>query len=370
MKTIAIFCGYALPHLGGIERYVNNLSIQLSKMNYKVIIVSSNYNNFDTIKEDNGILSLRVPIYKLFSSRYPIIKHHNREYKKVISKLDECKIDRIIVNTRFHLTSLMGAKYGKKRGIPVYLIEHGSNHMSINNRFFDFFGAIYEHLLTKKVEKYVDKNYGVSIDACNWQKHFNIVSDGVWYNSINRFDKGIEIKKSKKTIKILFAGRILKQKGVEDLIIAFNKALSKNKNIVLTIAGDGDYLDFLKQKYNNNKIKFLGRVNFDELVKLYANHNVFVYPSHYPEGLPTSILEAGLMKCAVIATPNGGTRGFINKKNGIIVENQQELNKALLKCINDKEYCKSLGEELRKTVINNFSWEKTTKKILKDMELL
>ena len=46
MKTIAIFCGYALPHLGGIERYVDNLSKQLVSLKYRVIIVSSNYDNF------------------------------------------------------------------------------------------------------------------------------------------------------------------------------------------------------------------------------------------------------------------------------------------------------------------------------------
>lgn len=369
MKTIAIFSGYALPHLGGIERYVANLSNQLKKMNYKVIVISSNYNNFKTIEEVDGILNLRVPIYKLFSSRYPIIKHHNLEYKKVINELNKYKIDRIIVNTRFHLTSLMGAKYGKKRKIPVYLIEHGSNHLSINNKFLDFFGAIYEHILTKKVEKYVDKNYGVSLDACKWQEHFNIISDGVWYNSINRFDSNVKIKKSDKIVKILFAGRILKQKGVEDLIIAFNNALNKNKKIELIIAGDGDYLNILKEKYKDKKIKFLGKVNFDELVKLYAEANIFVHPSHYPEGLPTCILEAGLMECTIITTPNGGTKYFINSKNGIIVESQEELNEALEKCVNDLDYCKSLGKQMRKTVINDFSWDKTTKKILKDMEL-
>lgn len=368
-KVIAIFCGYYLPHLGGIERYIANLSKELIKNNYRVIIVSSNYNNSKTIEKKDNLIEMRLPIYNLFKNRYPIIKHHNKDYKKVMKELDKYKIDRIIVNTRFHLTSLIGAKYGKRKNIPVYLIEHGSNHLSINNKILDKFGELYEHILTKIIEKYVDYNYGVSYAACDWQKHFHIKSDGVWYNSINRFDKNITIKKSVKKIKIIYAGRILKQKGVEELILAFNKLKNKYKNIELIIAGDGDYLSYLKNTYKQEGINYLGSVSFEKLIKLYAESNIFVYASNYPEGLPTSILEAGLMKCACIVSPNGGTRHFINKNNGIIVTNQNELEKALEKCIANKEYREEIGEELSKTIINNFTWEKTTKKILKDMDV-
>lgn len=370
MKTIAIFSGYALPHLGGIERYVENLSQQLRNRGYRVIIISSNYNGFKTIEEKNNIMNLRLPIYKLFSRRYPIIKHHHKDYKKILSILDKSNIDRIIVNTRFHLTSLMGARYGKKHHIPVYLIEHGSAHLSINNKVLDFFGAIYEHCLTKILETKVDKNYGVSVAATDWQKHFGIISDGIWYNSVNPFDQKIKINKSKKYVTFLYAGRVLKQKGIEDLITSFNFLNQKYKNIQLIIAGEGDYLPYLKKEYSNNKnIQFLGRIDFDEVVKLYASSHVFVHPSNYPEGLPTCILEAGLMKCAVIATPNGGTRSFINKNNGIIISDNKKLTKAMKKCIDDEKYRKFIGNNLQKTVLEKFTWEKATQKIIEDMEI-
>ena len=43
MKTIAIFSGYYLPHLGGVERYTYNLAKKLNKMGYRLIIVTSRY---------------------------------------------------------------------------------------------------------------------------------------------------------------------------------------------------------------------------------------------------------------------------------------------------------------------------------------
>lgn len=370
MKTIAIFSGYALPHLGGVERYTENLKNELINNGCKVIIVSSNYDRTTEYKiKDNDTTYYKVPVYKIFSSRYPIVKH-NKEYRKIIKDLETEKIDRIIVNTRFYLTSLMGAKFGKKHNIEVSLIEHGSSHLSVNNVVLDFFGKIYEHILTHFVKKYVDKYYGVSSDATNWQKHFGITSDGIWYNSVYRFDKGMKIEKSKKEIIFLYAGRVLKQKGVEDAIIAFNKLSKGYKNIKLWIAGDGDQLQYLVDKYGKNKkITFYGKLDFEKVKELYSKANVFLHPSKYPEGLPTSIIEAGLLECAIIASPRGGTRTFINNDNGRIIENNEELYKSMKELIDNPNMIIKMGKNMKQTVIDNFIWDKNCKKILKDLKI-
>ena len=173
MKTVVIFSAYVLPHLGGIERYVANLSKQFNKKNIKTIIVTTNYNNAPVEEIIDGITILRIPIFNIFKNRYPIPKY-NKEEKQIISKLDKNKIDAIIVNTRFHLTSHIGAKYGKKNNIPVYLIEHGSNYITLNNKFIDFFANIYEKFLTKKIKNKITGFYGVSNACCSWLKTFNI----------------------------------------------------------------------------------------------------------------------------------------------------------------------------------------------------
>ena len=366
-NNLLIFSGYHLPHLGGIERYTNNLSIEFQKLGWNVTIVSSNYKSLDSKEYINGILNYRIPIYNIFKSRYPIPKC-NKEYKSIIKELDKEKYDAIIVNTRFHLTSLLGAKYGKKRNIPVFLIEHGSQHLTVDNKILDYLGAKYEHLLTKYVKKFVNYYFGVSKEACNWQKHFKINSNGVWYNSINNFYNIKSLKKpeSKKTI-ITYAGRILKQKGIYELLESFVEL--DNNNIELHIAGDGNQLNILKEKYKNNKnIIFEGKLNFDNLVKLYEKTNIFVYVPLWPEGLPTSILEAGYMKCACIVTPYGGTKEIIeNNYNGLIINNQKELTESLRLLISDKKLQKTLSNNLQKTVIENFYWENVSRKIEKDI---
>lgn len=369
-KTIAIFSGYTLPHLGGVEKYTDNLSKQLIELGYNVVVVGTDYDfSGNLIDEERDIIYLRLPIHKIFSNRYPIVKK-NKKFKKIMTKLSEYKIDSIIVNTRFYLTSLVGAKFGKRNNIPVYLIEHGSQHLTVDNKILDFFGSIYEHILTHFVKTYVTKYYGVSQGACDWQKHFGIISNGVWYNSINDFSKGINITRNNdKNVNILYAGRVLKQKGIIELVESFIELSKKYDNIFLTIAGDGNLLNFLKENYKSNRINFLGKVDFNELKKLYANTDIFVYAPVWPEGLPTSILEAGLMGCAVIASPQGGIKEIISdNETGLMINNKNELYTAIDNLITNSKLRNSLSEKLYKKINSKFLWKKTALKILEDIE--
>lgn len=293
----------------------------------------------------------------------------NTEYKNIFKELDKIKFDAIIVNTRFHLTSLIGAKYGKKRNIPVFLIEHGSQHLTIDNKILDFFGAIYEHSLTHFVKKYVNYYYGVSKEACKWQKHFGIKSDGVWYNSINNFYDINKIKKKSQKVIITYAGRILKQKGVYELLETFTELEKKYNNIKLHIAGDGNQLEYLKTIYNGHKnIIFEGKLDFKNLIKLYEKTNIFVYAPLWPEGLPTSVIEAGYMKCACIASPQGGIKEVItNQDNGLLVNNKEELFNAIEILVLNSQLREEYSTKLQKTIIEKFYWETVAKKVESDI---
>ena len=367
MKTIAIFSAYYYPHLGGIERYIDNLMKEFIKMGHKVILVTSNYDNLKETENKKGIEIIRLPVFNAFKHRYPIIKH-NKEERELLSNLDNYKIDSIIVNTRFHLTSHIGASYGKKKGIPVYLIEHGSNYVTLDNKFIDFFANRYEDFLTMKIKNKIAGFYGVS-KACNeWLKRLKISASGVWYNSID-INQKLPAKEKHKTINFLYAGRLIKQKGVENILNAFSNLEKEHSNIRLFIAGEGPEFDYYKSSFMSKIIKFLGKLNYDELVKYYAKTDIFLYPPLWPEGLPTSILEAGLMKCAIIGTNQGGITEVINDSNGIIVkENIKSLEKAMARLIENNKLRNKLQEAIYKTVINEFSWEVTAKRIIKDMK--
>lgn len=369
MKTVAIFSAYVPPHLGGIERYIDNLSKELLNLGVRPIIVTSNFNNEIAKEIKNGILIIRLPVYKLFKNRYPIV-NMNSNARKLLKELNNYSIDAIIVNTRFHLTSHIGADYGEKHNIPVYLIEHGSNYVTLDNKFIDFFANRYEDFLTWRLKKKVKGFYGVSKSCAKWLENFGIVASGTWYNSID-CDQTIPLREHHDGITFLYAGRLIKQKGVENILESYKYLKEKYDSIYLTIAGDGPEFEIYKDKYEKIGVVFTGKLNYEELKKQYSKTDVFLYPPLWPEGLPTSILESGLMGCAVIGTPMGGITEILNDHvNGLIVGPELiSLRNGMEELINNSELRNRLATELYKTVTTKFSWKETAKQVIKDIGL-
>lgn len=375
MKTIAIFSGYYFPHLGGVERYTYNLSKKLKQMGYNVIIITSRYDeSLQEIEQTEYAKIYRLPTRKIFVSRYPINKQ-NKRCKELLEMVKKEKINSAIIQTRFWVMSYIASKFIAKNNIPACIIEHGSTHFTVNNKILDKFGEIYEHMLTNKIKKNVKDYYGVSKKCTEWLKHFKIEAKGVFYNSVDTSE--IEqykeyINKSEEKTVITYTGRMIEEKGVLKLIEAFKNLSKKYENLELNLAGEGPILEKIKEENKDNKnIKILGKITHEEVMKLLGKTNIFVNPSSFPEGLPTTILEAGMMKCAVIATPMGGTGEIIkNNEIGYICGFQtEEIQEKIEKLLKDREEMKKLGENIQEKVKNEFSWEATAKKIEKSIKI-
>lgn len=369
MKTIAIFSGYYLPHLGGVERYTYNLSKKLKEMGYKIIIVTSRYDEqLKEVEETEYAKIFRLPTYKIVAGRYPINKQ-NKRCKELLQMVANEKVNSVIIQTRFWTTSYIGSKFVAKNKLPACLIEHGSTHFTVNNKFLDFFGEMYEHALTNSVKRRVKDYYGVSKKCTEWLKHFKIDAKGVFYNSVDtdeieKYQKYID--KSDEKIVITYTGRMIEEKGVLRLIEAFKKLSEKYNNLELNLAGEGPILDKIKQENKDIKnINILGKISHEEVIKLLGRTSIFVNPSYFSEGLPTTILEAGMMECAVVATPMGGTTEIItNKDIGYICGfKTDEISEKIEKLIINREEIKRLGQNIKEKVKNEFSWNTTAKKI-------
>ena len=369
-KTIAFFNGFYIPHLGGVERYTSKV-VEILKKKYNIIIVTTNDNNYKSKEIIDDIKVYRLPVYSLCKNRYPFL-HKNSKYKELLDDLNKEKIDYIICNTRYYQTSILGSKVSKDKKCPLYVIDHSSNHISVGNKILDFFGSIYEHHLTKKIKRYNPKFYGVSKRCNKWLKHFDIKASGVFYNAIDDkvYNEFYHEVNNGDTILLSYIGRIIKEKGVLNLLEAFSELRKKYSNIELHIAGDGPLLEKIKNEYTDSHIHFLGKLNYEEVMNLCVKTDIFVHPSMYPEGLPTSILEAGVMKCAVVATDRGGTKEVINNSNvGLIVkENVEDLVKKLDFLLSNYDEMNKLKENIHNRIIHNFTWKQTAKAIEKELE--
>lgn len=373
-KTIVIFSGFYLPFLGGVERFTEKLTKHLVHKGYNIIIVASKHDeNLPNIEETDGMTVYRLPSFSFFKLRYPIL-HYNPEFKVLMKQLENETIDHVICNTRFQLTTALGVRFAKRKGIKPMIIDHGSSHFTVGNKFLDFFGAIYEHLLTAYLKRFCRDFYAVSERSLNWLNHFNIKGKGVIYNSVDAdlYDQFSSKKYSSdidNKLVITYAGRIILEKGIELLLQAYSD-IPETRDKVLIVAGDGPILEELKESYQRDDIQFLGKLDFEDTMSLMNQTDIFVYPSMFPEGLPTSILEAGSLKSAVIATDRGGTKEVIKDSSlGIIIdENKDSLYDALVTLISDDKRRSDMQANLSIRVRQEFIWPETVKKLITILE--
>lgn len=373
-KSYCIFSAQYLPNMGGVERYTYNLAKKLIEMGNIVTVVTSNPQELAEYEVMDGISVYRLPCFDLLNGRYPVLKLNGR-FRAIHHNLSSRKFDLVIVNTRFYIHSVYGQWFARSQSIPVITIDHGSSHLSVGNPVIDFIGGIYEHAITKVGQIFCKNYYGVSGACVDWLKHFHIKAKGVLYNSVDVESIEKVLEENEKTYRALygidatavvitFTGRLLPEKGVPQLIRAFEQVQEIYSNTYLFLAGDGSLEDFVKSQKNEHIIP-LGRKPFEEVMILLSETDIFCLPS-FSEGFSTSILEAIVCKCYVVTTERGGAREtFPTDDYGMVIPNNNVgiLRNALVKAINSPVKREEAVELSYNRLKSNFTWDIVSEKV-------
>lgn len=149
---------------------------------------------------------------------------------------------------------------------------------------------------------------------------------------------------------IIFLGRLLKTKGVEDAIGAFEQVSKKRKNAVLWIVGkaEDDYQAYLSKRIEKSgvgrQVKFFGFVNTEKKFELLTRAHILIVPS-VKEGWGLIVAEAGLCKTPSVVYDVSGLRDIVTHGlNGLIVpKNTRAMAAAVEKLFQDKAYYNQLA---------------------------
>lgn len=172
----------------------------------------------------------------------------------------------------------------------------------------------------------------------------------------------------------IFVGRLVGDKGINEMTNAF-KSLSKSdqgKDVKLVLVGPlEEDLDPLEKEtlseieLNSNIIP----VGYQNDVRLYfAISDALVFPS-YREGFPNVVLQAGAMGLPAIVSDINGCNEIIKEgENGLIVPVKKniELQEAMQKLIEDREYSSRLKENARRLIVNQYDREGVLDMLLKE----
>jgi len=145
----------------------------------------------------------------------------------------------------------------------------------------------------------------------------------------------------------------------------------KGLSYSISIIGSGEQEERLKEVANKNEVSvnFLGNIPNRELPEILNQHELFILPSLW-EGMPKTLLEAMACGLPVIGTKIDGTKEVIEHgKNGILCNTDSDsIREAIETLMEDGELKQNLGENARKTIVEDYSLDNLAKKELKLME--
>lgn len=171
---------------------------------------------------------------------------------------------------------------------------------------------------------------------------------------------------------VLFVGRLLWSKGIQNLVDAAKMLKKENIEFSLKIVGHPDERNpeavpkkVLEDLHADGIIDWLGRQS--DMPRFYREADIVVLPTTYREGLPLTLLEAASTGRALVATDVPGCREVVrNGVNGFLVEpkNSLELMKALKTLILDPGLRKNMGEASTQIVMDEFSAEQVQNQLI------
>lgn len=224
----------------------------------------------------------------------------------------------------------------------------------------------FENLIT--VSKALKKSY----DASGFAKKVTVIPRGIPdHYIVSDFEpRGLD----KRSIKLLYAGRVVPEKGahiaIESLNYLYQSKQLKDQNVSLHIVGSGpdEYITDLKKLVSDyglsEKIKFISAMTRDDLLKLYSEYDIMLMPAIWEEPFANTVLESMARNLPVIASRVGGIPELIEDGvTGILVppDNINLLAEAIMKLISDPDLYGRLKAAGPQTV-----WQKYRQEVITD----
>lgn len=179
-----------------------------------------------------------------------------------------------------------------------------------------------------------------------------------------------KIRNGSEDFTFIFIGRMVRDKGINELVAAFDRLNREIPATKLLLVGKfEDELDPVLPETKrtieqNKKIEFAGYQN--DIRPFLVASDVAVLPS-YREGFPNVVIQAGAMGLAQIVTDiNGCNEVVIEGRNGLIIpkQNEQALYEAMRRLATNRELTAKMASEAREMVASRYRQQDVWEAIL------
>jgi len=371
-----------LPHVGGIEKVVNEQSKRLLHRNYEPIVVTSRIGTAKSYFVDG----VKVECYESLNTGFRLgIPYPIPTIGSFGTFLKAVKTNEIIhAHGHPYLTSLIAGKLAKRYDKPFVLTQH--NTFIEYDSVFDDVERLNDLAVGKEVLKQADKIIAVS----NATKRY-VLSLGAKPQKVKVLHNGVDLDRFKplagkreemrrklgipqNAIVVLTVRRLVYKNGIDTLIEGANIAVKKNRKVVFLVVGKGPDQSSVQTRIRElgieNNFKLTGFVPDEDLPFYYNAADFFVLPSKSGEGLPLVAIEAMACALPVIATDVGGiSEVLMNDYGKLLSPSQPEQMATAVLEFADVDWS-SRRLELRAIIENQFSWDKNVEALVEIYEEL
>jgi len=379
MKILMLSWEYPPRIIGGISRVVHDLSQTMAKQGNEVHVVTCWQEGAPEFEKDKEVYVHRVHTYDI-NTNYFVTWIMQLNFALLEKAVELCnKIDFDIIHAHDWNVAYAAKTLKHSFNLPLvstmHATEHGRNY-GIHNDMQSYINSI-EWLLAYESWKVI----------CNSQYMWNevkyvfqlpedklvVINNGVEINKFEGIERDYTFRRNYALDNekiIFFVGRLVQEKGVQVIIDAMPKIISKYNDVKIVIAGKGPQMDYLRHKAYEmgvaHKIYFTGYLDDDNLKKLYKCADVAVFPSLYePFGIVA--LEGMVANVPIVVTDTCGL--------GEIVEHGIDGMKAftgnansLADCIIELLYNPSFAEKIKANALKKaktqYNWEKISNETL------
>lgn len=335
--------------------------------------VSAFWNSLFPILNDYTNLSIeKFEIGGSVKSIISPLKDQWNFYKKTKTEKDLVILNPSLKTKSFFRDAMFAKRLVSKK-IPFMVFFHGWDkgfEENVTKKYSNFFLNTFGQ---SKIIFVLSKDFKEKIIEWGYKGEVVIETTNIDYRLFEHFsiENKIDQVKNSQKIKILFLARLFIEKGIYELIEAFESLQVNYNYIELAIAGDGKELEDVKKRAKGNKsIETYGHVEGKDKIKLFTESHIYCLPS-YSEGLPASVLEAMAFGLPVITTEVGGLKDFFkNNEMGFFakIQDSKDLATKLDFLIKDKNKIIEIGQYnytlAHKTLLNTVAAKRLYNKII------
>jgi glycosyltransferase involved in cell wall biosynthesis len=350
--------------------------LKMLSEHFEVVAVSSPDKELKLIEEREGVRTIAVPMerhisivndlkslfkmIRVFRQEKPYIVHSMTPKAGLISML-AAKICGVPVRMHTYTGLVFPTETGVKQKILIWMDKLLCACATyINPEGQGVANDLKKFKITKKPLHIIGNGNVRGIDADYWKRS---------NNERKTKDEGQNSSLKSKVFTFVFVGRIVGDKGINELIEAF-KRLKPNSSKLILVGRFEDKFDPVrletKQEIEvNPNIVCTGQQ--PDVRPFYEQADAFVFPS-YREGFPNTVMEAGAMELPCIVTNiNGSNEIIIPDKNGVIVQPRDSyaLYEAMKRFIDHPEFVQKLSANARKMIINRYEQHYIWNELLK-----